>query len=283
MVEAVLSRAERRQLKKKTKLSSSPSTIAPTPTPSTAPATADASSTKKKPSRRAKKRKRPMGPSSAPITSLDVVAAGGISVTTQWIAPHLVERLRADATALRAAGAFTKSTIGGRVGESQKVKRSKRLSECCGLFDDAAKVPRDVGDVGARDCVMDLISDLHATLNTNVAPLGDEMELQYLYYPGDDEGFYGKHIDQQERIPGKPNRVVSMVLYLNAPDWESSRDGGNLCAYPTGAPPVHVDPIGGTLVVFHSEKLIHEARPTKRDRWALVGWFMEAPTKRHRV
>ncbi|OQR81549.1 hypothetical protein THRCLA_11625 [Thraustotheca clavata] len=229
--------------------------------------------------RRKKKGKRPM----TPISSLDAVLKGEISVTKQWILPSLVERLRFDAKALRDANAFTQSTIGGRVGEKQTMKQSKRLSECCGLFDDAVNAPKDVGDSNARDTIMSLISDLHATLDEQVTPLGDEMELQYLYYPGDDEGFYGIHIDQQERILGKANRIVSMVLYLNEPDWNVDTDGGSLCAYPEGKSPVTVDPLGGTLVVFHSEKLIHEARPTKRDRWALVGWFLEGSNKRQKT
>ncbi|OQR81291.1 hypothetical protein ACHHYP_16512 [Achlya hypogyna] len=264
----ILSRAERRQLKKRAKAAGE-----------VTPATAQVPSVKaplasKKPSRRAKKRKR-NGPQQTVIPAIEAVTLGQIVVTKKWISPRLVERLRADASALRATGAFTKSTIGGRVGESQKMKRSKRLSECCGLFDDAAQAPPTIGDVAARNTIMDMVSDLHAALDTRVAPLGDEMELQYLYYPGDDAGFYGKHIDQQERIPGKPNRVVSMVLYLNEPDWAVARDGGALMAYPDGRPAEMVEPIGGTLVIFHSEKLIHEALPTKRDRWALVGWFME--------
>ena len=32
----------------------------------------------------------------------------------------------------------------------------------------------------------------------------------------------------------------------------------------------------GKLVLFDSRTLLHEALPTNRVRWAIVGWFMEA-------
>ncbi|RHY30512.1 hypothetical protein DYB32_004258 [Aphanomyces invadans] len=153
----------------------------------------------------------------------------------------------------------------------------KRHSECCGLFDDAEAAGKDVGDVAIRNALMDAISDLRETLSSNVQPLADVMELQYLYYPGGGKGFYGKHIDQQHHVPGKVHRVISMVLYLNDVNWNSAEDGGALRAYPSKkTPPVDVDPVGGTLVLFDSGKLLHEAMPTLRDRWALVGWFMAA-------
>ena len=46
-------------------------------------------------------------------------------------------------------------------------------------------------------------------------------------------------------------------------------DGGGGC----GAGVVDVAPEAGTLVVFRSEAIPHEARPTLAERQALVGWF----------
>ena len=73
---------------------------------------------------------------------------------------------------------------------------------------------------------------------------------------------------------------MSLLAYLNGPDWDPSVDGGALVAYPKAtasrpAKPEEVAPTGGTLVLFNSRALEHEARPTLRLRWALVGWFME--------
>jgi hypothetical protein len=72
---------------------------------------------------------------------------------------------------------------------------------------------------------------------------------------------------------------VSLLCYLNGPDWDPAVDGGALVAYPKAtadrpARAEEVTPCGGTLVLFDSVKLEHEAKPTKRERWALVGWFM---------
>ena len=44
---------------------------------------------------------------------------------------------------------------------------------------------------------------------------------------------------------------------------------------PPPAGPVTVAPHGGTLVLFDSVAVEHEVTPTRRERWALVGWFLD--------
>ncbi|KAH9110141.1 hypothetical protein LEN26_013850 [Aphanomyces euteiches] len=284
-----LSRAEKRRLKKQAKKGNETAESAPIEADPKKRKTEDAvdndnhqenDKKKKKRTRRAKPPKKKIKRNTtaihpSPITTMDAIVQGHISVTPAWLKPTDVERIRRDAEALRAAGAFTTSAIGGQSGETQKIKLRKRHSECCGLFDDAVAA-EGVGDEEARNALMDAISDLREVLSRKVTPLAEFMELQYLYYPGDGKGFYGKHIDQQHRVPGKVNRVVSMVLYLNDLEWDYTVDGGNLRAYPPKSPPEDINPRGGTLVLFDSGKLLHEAMPTQRDRWALVGWFMAA-------
>ena len=98
-------------------------------------------------------------------------------------------------------------------------------------------------------------------------------------------------------------RVLTAILYLNdnAPGSERpwcAQDGGCLRVYfdgraPEGAPtgaadavgapdgrsttPYYVDipPVGGRLVVFDSQELLHEVRPAHADRAALTVWFVE--------
>lgn len=214
--------------------------------------------------------------SSHPQPLLNSISHGGLSVTPDWLPSGLVARLRADATALFAAGAFTVGALGGRSGQHGVEVLTRRCS-CCGLFDDAAAA-RGVGDPRARAQLFEALADLRDALERHLgAPLAEAMELQYLRYPGGGEGFYGKHVDQQVRDPGRKSRVVSLLVYLNSPGWDSARDGGALRAWPQGcaAAAVEVEPAGGTLVLFDSMRLVHEARPTLKERWALVGWFLE--------
>jgi len=75
-------------------------------------------------------------------------------------------------------------------------------------------------------------------------------------------------------------RVLTAILYLNAPDW-SADDGGMLRCYAPDAPPgapctVEVVPHGGTVVVFPSCTVPHEVFPARRPRYAITLWFVSA-------
>jgi Rps23 Pro-64 3,4-dihydroxylase Tpa1-like proline 4-hydroxylase len=71
------------------------------------------------------------------------------------------------------------------------------------------------------------------------------------------------------------------LLYLNK-DW-TSKDGGELLLHldsggdelPDGEKPnfVKVEPKGGTLVLFKSERIPHEVLDTNAERLAVVGWY----------
>ncbi|MBS0393650.1 MAG: 2OG-Fe(II) oxygenase, partial [Proteobacteria bacterium] len=69
-------------------------------------------------------------------------------------------------------------------------------------------------------------------------------------------------------------RVVSVVLYLN-PGWQSG-DGGELVLAADDGEHV-VEPRGGTLLAFLSERFEHEVRPARRERRSLTGWFRRRP------
>ena len=245
--------------------------------------------------------------------SMPRISIGRLAVTPQWLSPRLVDRLRADARALKAAGAFTAAAVGGSTAgrgnpRAQAVRKATRLCDACGLFDDAInKAPAGTGDPEARSLLFEALADLRQELEEstfrNGRPLADAMELQYLCYPGSNHnssesphsssrssrseaGFYGRHVDQQVGV----GRAVSLLVYLNSDrasdggPWQSERDGGQLVAYPSASrtaplPPERVDPSGGTLVLFDSCTVEHEALPTRRERWALVGWFLEPQRK----
>lgn len=87
------------------------------------------------------------------------------------------------------------------------------------------------------------------------------------YRPGD---YYKRHLDS---FRGEANRVLSVVLYLNA-GW-TNEDGGELILYRDSLDKVgvRVVPLMGTLVTFLSEEFPHEVLPANRDRHSIAGWF----------
>lgn len=80
-------------------------------------------------------------------------------------------------------------------------------------------------------------------------------------------------------------RVVTAILYLNPslPEWVDTRDGGNLRLFlgaergdnvgGTASSVVDVSPVGGRLVIFDSQAVLHEVLKTNRDRHAITVWF----------
>ena len=186
-----------------------------------------------------------------------------------------------------------------------------RICDVCGLFDDAEKAGPSVGNTDAREELLDLMADLRELLQMYLGiRLSEGMELQYLRYPGSSDGqsgkkkrkgFYGRHFDRDpEDKSCACKRKVSLLLYLNNDTWDAKKDGGVLRAYIR--PPqmqqqqqgtvrkrkrssidgkesaiTHQDiiPKGGTLVLFDSASVEHEVLPTDRERWAVVGWFLE--------
>ena len=106
------------------------------------------------------------------------------------------------------------------------------------------------------------------------------------YGPGD---FYKKHFDA---FKGETNRILSLVVYLNA-NWTHD-DGGELVLYldeteslsapqaettqlildsPVLESSIKVLPTMGTVVAFLSEDFPHEVLAANRDRYSIAGWF----------
>jgi hypothetical protein len=157
-----------------------------------------------------------------------------------------------------------------------------------------------VGNMDARKQFLRLIEMLRVDLEerggagrwSSLCP--EFVELSYLLYnPG---SFYGKHVDtiadnvtDERRRDFK--RSVSMIIFLGDDESDrpwTSNDGGAVRIYGseyasmTGSP-VYVDekdnvhsdilPTPGTIVLFDSEKVLHEVLMTNRNRICSVGWF----------
>ncbi|MCC5879513.1 MAG: 2OG-Fe(II) oxygenase [Idiomarina sp.] len=86
------------------------------------------------------------------------------------------------------------------------------------------------------------------------------------YQPG---AYYKKHLDA---FKGRSNRILTTVLYLN-PEW-SKADGGELVIYgERGEVLQEVLPTLGTMVIFLSDRFVHEVKVGMKDRYSITGWF----------
>lgn len=103
-----------------------------------------------------------------------------------------------------------------------------------------------------------------------------EFEACFAVYP--EGGFYERHLDSFE---GARNRVVSMVVYLNA-DWRAS-DGGAFVVWPEGAgetaePAARLIPEGGGVVLMLSETVPHAVEVTHKTRYGIAAWWRVNPS-----
>jgi SM-20-related protein len=118
-------------------------------------------------------------------------------------------------------------------------------------------------DAAANETVFSLMQALNRSLFLNL----DHAELHYAHYaPG---GFYRKHLDRHATSEA---RVISFIVYLN--DTWQTQWGGQLKLYDAHDQLIRsVEPEGGTLVLFLSERFPHEVVPATRTRMSLTGWL----------
>jgi SM-20-related protein len=94
-----------------------------------------------------------------------------------------------------------------------------------------------------------------------------DVELHFAIYPPGTG--YRRHLD---RFQDDDRRTLTVILYLNG-NW-SPADGGLLRFWPDErADALEIEPAGGTLVTFLSDRFWHEVLPTQRQRLSLTGWF----------
>jgi SM-20-related protein len=94
-----------------------------------------------------------------------------------------------------------------------------------------------------------------------------DYECHLAHYPKG--AFYKKHLDA---FKGRSNRMLTTVFYLN-PEWQET-DGGQLVIYgDKGQVLETVLPKQGRLVVFLSDRFVHEVLRSERDRFSITGWF----------
>ena len=221
--------------------------------------------------------------------SIKELDSKGYVVLPNFLSPELVSSLNQDVISLRNRNKFKVARIGQDF--SNTLNTDIRIAETC--FIGESKL-QDIAS-NDRNMLYKLLDQVRQSLSGNVmldeispstgevvkgAPALDASlsELLYAYYP--EGGFYRRHVDA---VPNSASilRSYSLLLYLNK-DWKES-DGGHLRIHldsggdflPADEEPTYVDiePRGGTLVLFKSDKIPHEVLDTKSERMAVVGWY----------
>ena len=119
----------------------------------------------------------------------------------------------------------------------------------------------------ALQIVLTKLELLRLEINRNLFLGLFDIELHFAVYPP--RAGYLRHLD---RFQDDNRRTLSVILYLNQ-DWQAE-DGGLLRFWPeANGCALEIEPIGGTLVTFLSERFWHEVAPTERQRLSLTGWF----------
>ncbi len=132
--------------------------------------------------------------------------------------------------------------------------------------DDRVRTDRTAWEADLHlDGLRDRFRELRAELN-EAAWMGLALfSIQLAVYG--EGGHYAAHRDA---LRGDPARRITAILYLNS-DWKPS-DGGCLRVH---GPRGHrdIEPRGGRLVVFRSDRLLHEVLPGHAVRQAATAWY----------
>ena len=190
---------------------------------------------------------------------VDDLADFGFTIRQGLFDDAYLRALAAEARSAWADGEFHRAGIGRAVDVRTEIRTDHVL-----WLDPAA--PTDL-----QRRYLEFIKELRLELARELFLPLHEFEAHFAVYPPG--AFYARHLDQFQQ---QPHRMVSCLLYLNE-DWRPY-DSGELCIY---EPPdedgdereILVLPEFGTFVAFLSDRIEHEVRPTRRERFSLTGWL----------
>ena len=124
------------------------------------------------------------------------------------------------------------------------------------------------------------------------------LQCQLALYKGDGRSGYARHLDRCEATLGElglleylrlsdfRDRAVTVILYLNDAS-RTKKDGGQLRCWlkkddhdkdsqvegGQHGPAFDIQPTGGTMLIFNSDRLEHQVLASVKDRYALTVWF----------
>lgn len=183
----------------------------------------------------------------------------GFLVIDQFIDEVRIKRILAGMQELQKVGGFRPASIGK--GQSEHVNTSQRGDAIHWI--EPAEASQSLADY------LGLCEEMRLALNRNFYLGLDYFECHYAEYP--ESSFYTRHTDRHR---DGSTRMVSLVLYLNN-DWKQG-DGGELIIYEEHGDHLKIEPLGGRLALFLSEKE-HEVLPTKKIRRSITGWMHHRP------
>lgn len=190
---------------------------------------------------------------------VDDLADLGFTIRRGLFDDEYLRALGAEARAAWVSGAFHRAGVGREVDLRTEVRTDHVL-----WLDPVA--PTEL-----QQRYLEFIGGLRLELARQLFLPVHEFEAHFAVYPSG--AYYVRHLDQFQQ---QPHRLVSCLLYLNE-DWRPD-DGGELCIF---EPPdedgdereILVLPEFGTFVAFLSDRIEHEVRPTRRERFSLTGWL----------
>jgi SM-20-related protein len=186
---------------------------------------------------------------------LEGIRAVGIAVRDRFLSPAEVRALAFCAEARRKRGDFAAARIGA-------APTLERRGDVRGDFTCWLDPPLFEPEA----LLLGVLEELRLELNRG-ATLGlFDLEMHYAWYPPG--AGYKRHVDRPQN---RNTRLVSLVLYLNE-DW-GAHDGGALRCFEGGKALRDIEPIGGRLVAFLTDRREHEVLPATRPRLSATGWF----------
>ena len=183
------------------------------------------------------------------------LAVDGVGIQDGFLGAAGIRQLMACAEVRRARGGFADA----RIGAARQTQRHAEIrgDQTCWLAEPLLEQERAL----CRD-----LDGLRLDLNREGLLGLWELEMHYAWYPPG--AGYARHIDQ---FQGRDERVVSLILYLNAA-W-SPEAGGELRLFDAVSGDRDIEPLGGRLVCFLAAAREHAVLPTRQGRLSLTGWF----------
>lgn len=186
----------------------------------------------------------------------DDLAGKGWSLREHYLDPASVAELAGECRSLWRQNEFHDAGIGQ--GDALLVRPEIRSDQVLWL-DETRLTP-------AQRRYFDRLEALRLAANRELQLGLFDFEGHFAVYPP--HSFYGRHVDC---FQGSNQRALTCILYLNS-EW-NKEDGGQLRLYLEDGRALDIEPHGGTLVTFLSDRLYHEVLPARRERLSLTGWF----------
>jgi len=188
---------------------------------------------------------------------LDDLAGPGWHIDREFLPEAQLQAVREECLATLAAGAFHAAGVGSGQAQVHSEIRGDQIF----WIEETTAGP-------ALSDVLQRLEALRQAVNQALFLGLFDLEVHFAAYPPG--AGYQRHVD---RFRDDDRRALTLILYLNPPDWTTA-DGGQLRFWPDeNAAPLDIEPAGGTLVVFLSDRFWHQVLPAQRQRLSLTGWY----------